>query len=161
MISYFWSSDHGSINGSGSNITWKAPDTEGIYFIHVTVDDGKGLTNHGQILILVKNFDDEGQLIAWYPFNGNANDKSGNEHHGTTKGAILTADFDGKPLSSYYFNGGTQHIEVKNTPLLNFQDGISISLWCKPNLTADKETFYFHMVAGKTDGNYPLYPQEI
>jgi len=143
LISYFWSSDHGSINGSGSNITWKAPDTEGIYFIHVTVDDGKGLTNHGQILILVKNFDDEGQLIAWYPFNGNANDKSGNEHHGTTKGAILTADFDGRPLSSYYFNGGAQHIEVKNTPLLNFQDGISISLWCKPNLTADKETFLF------------------
>ena len=143
LISYFWSSDHGSINGSGSNITWKAPDTEGIYFIHVTVDDGKGLTNHGQIPILVKNFDDEGQLIAWYPCNGNANDKSGNEHHGTTKGAILTADFDGKPVSSYYFNGGTQHIEVKNTPLLNFQDGISISLWCKPNLTADKETFLF------------------
>ncbi len=141
LIAYSWSSTNGSITGTGNTITWKAPDIEGIYTINVTVDDGKGLTNKGQILILVKNFDDEGKLIAWYPCNGNANDKSGNDQHGTTKGAILTADFDGKPLSSYYFNGGAQHIEVKNTPMLNFQDGITLSLWCKPNLAADKETF--------------------
>ncbi len=141
IITYKWSSTNGSINGTGSNISWMAPATEGIYTLDVSVDDGKGLSNKGQILILVKNFDDEGQLIAWYPCNGNANDKSGNEHHGTTKGAILTADFDGKPLSSYYFNGGAQHIEVKNAPMLNFQDGITLSVWCKPNLEADKEKF--------------------
>jgi hypothetical protein len=141
LISYTWTSTSGIINGTGSNISWIAPTTEGIYTINVTVDDGKGLTNKGQILILVKNFDDEGQLIAWYPCNGTAFDKSGNDHHGTAKGAILTADFDGKPVSSYYFNGGSQHIEVKNTPALNFQDGITLSLWCKPLLTADKETF--------------------
>ncbi len=141
MISYIWTSTSGSINGIGSNISWMAPSAEGIYTINVTVDDGKGLTNQGQISILVKNFDDEGQLIAWYPCNGTANDKSGNDHHGTAKGAILTADFDGKPVSSYYFNGGSQHIEVKNAPMLNFQDGITLSVWCKPNLAADKETF--------------------
>ena len=140
-LSYIWSSDQGTISGSGSSIQWLAPNMEGIYSIKVTVDDGKGLTNNRQILLLVKIFDDEGQLIAWYPCNGTAFDKSGNDHHGTAKGAILTADFDGKPVSSYYFNGGSQHIEVKNTPALNFQDGITLSLWCKPILTADKETF--------------------
>jgi len=140
-IMYTWSADSGNINGSGNTISWQAPDQEGIYTIKVTVDDGKGLSEKGQLSILVKNFEDTGQLIAWYTFNGNATDKSGNEHHGTAKGAILTADFEAKPLSSYYFNGGTQHIEIKNTPTLNFQDGITASLWCKPNLAADKETF--------------------
>ena len=31
-------------------------------------------------------------IIAYYPFNGNANDESGNEHHGTVYGSVLTTD---------------------------------------------------------------------
>jgi hypothetical protein len=31
-------------------------------------------------------------LVAWYPFNGNANDESGNGNDGTVNGAALTAD---------------------------------------------------------------------
>jgi len=31
-------------------------------------------------------------LVAYYPFNGNANDASGNGNNGTVNGATLTAD---------------------------------------------------------------------
>jgi hypothetical protein len=31
-------------------------------------------------------------LVGWWPFNGNANDESGNGNHGTVNGATLTAD---------------------------------------------------------------------
>ena len=31
-------------------------------------------------------------LVAYYPFNGNANDESGNGNHGTVNGATLTED---------------------------------------------------------------------
>ena len=31
-------------------------------------------------------------LVAYYPFNGNTNDESGNDNHGTNNGATLTAD---------------------------------------------------------------------
>ena len=62
------------------------------------MEDGKGELTKGIINILVKDFKGSGQLIAWYPFAGNANDKSGNELNGVPKGAILTADFKGKPL---------------------------------------------------------------
>ena len=31
-------------------------------------------------------------LVAYYPFNGNANDESGNGNDGTVNGATLTAD---------------------------------------------------------------------
>ena len=34
-------------------------------------------------------------LVAYYPFNGNANDASGNGNNGTVSGAILTANKDG------------------------------------------------------------------
>jgi hypothetical protein len=140
VLTYNWSTDAGVISGSGKDVDWTAPDTEGIYTISVEVDDGKGLKDKTQIFLLVKAFKGNGLLIAHYPFAGNANDISGNEHHGTPKGAILTGDFAGNPLSSYYFNGGSQQIEVANTPKLNFQDGITLSLWCKP-VPGDKETF--------------------
>ena len=44
-------------------------------------------------------------LIAHYPFNGNADDESGNENHGTVYGATLTIDRFGNPNSAYSFDG--------------------------------------------------------
>jgi hypothetical protein len=44
-------------------------------------------------------------LVAYYPFNGNANDESGNGHNGTIYGSTLTADRMGNPNSAFYFNG--------------------------------------------------------
>jgi hypothetical protein len=44
-------------------------------------------------------------LVAWYPFNGNANDESGNGNNGTVNGATLTADRSGNANKAYSFNG--------------------------------------------------------
>jgi len=44
-------------------------------------------------------------LIAYYPFNGNANDESGNENDGTVNGATLTIDRFGEVSSAYRFDG--------------------------------------------------------
>ena len=40
-------------------------------------------------------FDPADGLIAWYPFNGNAQDESGNGHHGKVIGATLCKDRKG------------------------------------------------------------------
>ena len=44
-------------------------------------------------------------LIAYYPFNGNANDESGNGRNGVVTGATLTSDRFGSANSAYYFDG--------------------------------------------------------
>jgi hypothetical protein len=44
-------------------------------------------------------------LVAYYPFNGNAKDESGNENNGTVNGATLTKDRFGKKNSAYDFDG--------------------------------------------------------
>ncbi len=44
-------------------------------------------------------------LVACYPFNGNADDESGNGNHGTVYSAILTDDRFGNMNSAYSFNG--------------------------------------------------------
>jgi hypothetical protein len=45
-------------------------------------------------------------LVAYYPFNGNANDASGNGNNATTVQATLSADRFGIANSAYSFNGG-------------------------------------------------------
>ena len=42
-------------------------------------------------------------LVAWYPFNGNANDESGNGFHGNSIGATLTNDRFDTENSAYFF----------------------------------------------------------
>jgi hypothetical protein len=44
-------------------------------------------------------------LIAYYLFNGNANDESGNGNHGTINGATLTTDRYNNADSAYAFDG--------------------------------------------------------
>ncbi|MEN9333736.1 MAG: hypothetical protein RLY35_916, partial [Bacteroidota bacterium] len=43
-------------------------------------------------------------LVAWYPFNGNANDESGNGNNGTVNGATLTMDRNGNASGAYGFS---------------------------------------------------------
>ena len=44
-------------------------------------------------------------LVGWWPFNGNANDESGNGNHGTVNGATLAADRNGNAGKAYSFDG--------------------------------------------------------
>jgi hypothetical protein len=65
-------------------------------------------------------------LVGWWPFNGNANDESGNGNHGTVNGATLTADRNGNAASSYRFNSFSQ---VINLPELSSSFGTPTSLY--------------------------------
>jgi len=73
----------------------------------------------------------EAGLVAYYPFNGNANDESGNELHGTVFGSTLTEDRNNIHNSAYTFDGVDDYIRIPNSEFLNFsQDqNFSISLW--------------------------------
>src|SRR5258705_4245534 len=73
-------------------------------------------------------------LIASYPFNGNANDISGNNINGTVNNATLTSDRYGTPNTAYYFNGTNSYILLPYSNLYNFapQDSFSISAWVLP-----------------------------
>jgi len=53
-------------------------------------------------------------LIAYYPFNGNANDESGNNHHGTVYGAELACDRYENINNAYSFNGYYDYIDVSS-----------------------------------------------
>ena len=142
-ITYDWSSTGGFISGTGSNVTWNAPATEGIYTVQLQVNDGRGGMSTASIKLLVIDLSQhvEGNIIAWYPFNGNALDISGHQLNGTVSGAKLTADSLGQPQAAYFFDGVNDHIRVTNAPVLNFGDGISVTSFVKPGTIGDKERF--------------------
>ena len=71
-------------------------------------------------------------LVAYYPFNGNANDASGSGHHGTVNGATLSSDRDGNENSSYSFDGIDDDISNSNE-FLPLNIDFTISVWFNTN----------------------------
>ena len=69
-------------------------------------------------------------LLVCLPFNGNADDHSGNDHHGTVVGAKLTTDRFGTPNSAYYFDGDNDMIEITDHPDLRLHNtDFTLSVW--------------------------------
>ena len=75
-------------------------------------------------------------MVAWYPFDGNANDFSGYSNHGAINGAQLTEDRFGEANGAFYFSGGT-NIQIPHNPQIDFATGDSLTwaIWvlCHPD----------------------------
>ncbi|WP_353089263.1 LamG-like jellyroll fold domain-containing protein [Flavobacterium sp.] len=71
-------------------------------------------------------------LVGYWPFNGNANDESGNGNNGTNNGATITTDRFGNANSAYNFNGSSK-INVPHSNTLNVGNEMTISVWFKQN----------------------------
>ena len=71
-------------------------------------------------------------LVAYYPFNGNANDESGNRHNGLIYGPTLTLDRFGNSQGAYLFDGIDDYIVVPHSSKFNFGKQFSIAAWIKP-----------------------------
>ena len=71
-------------------------------------------------------------LVAYYPFNGNANDESVNSNDGTVIGATLTEDRFGNANSAFNFNSTSDYLDVQHSSSLQPNSEISVCAWIKP-----------------------------
>jgi uncharacterized protein YjbI with pentapeptide repeats len=69
-------------------------------------------------------------LVAYYPFNGNANDESGYGNNLTNYGATLCADRFGNSNQAYYFDGST-YLGSSNSPLAQVESW-TVTAWIQP-----------------------------
>lgn len=69
-------------------------------------------------------------LVCFYPFNGNANDESGNNFNGTVNGATLTNDRFGQGNKAMLFDGNDK-ISVPNFNQITGNSPRTISVWVK------------------------------
>ena len=71
-------------------------------------------------------------LVAFYPFNGNANDESGKGNHGINYGATLTTDRFGRVNNAYSFNH--TYIEIPNSASLQSpSNSLTLAFWININ----------------------------
>lgn len=142
-LQYTWSADAGELNESGNIAGWTAPGTEGIYTIRLQVTDNNSPPVTQIIRVLVRDFSQSpnSNLIAHYPFSGNANDISGNNLNGDVFGAKIINDATGDPSEAYFFDGVNDRISVANNPLLNFTEGISVNVQFRARANNDGEVF--------------------
>ena len=87
---------------------------------------------------LFNTFDPQQGLIAYYPFNGNANDESGNGNDGEINGAALTTDRYCYPNSAYNFDGVDDYIRVNRS----VQDDFTICGWIKTTDSPNGSQFW-------------------
>jgi hypothetical protein len=78
-------------------------------------------------------------LVAYYPFDGNADDQSGHGYDGTVYGATLTSDRFGTPGSAYLFDGIDDYISVDYTSAFQLP-AITLSVWVCPTINLSAAT---------------------
>ena len=82
-------------------------------------------------------------LIGYWPFNGNANDESGNGNNATVNGATLTLDRFGNVDESYSFDGIDDYVNTNN-PFYSSNTSHTISLWFHINDTSQATQAIFN-----------------
>lgn len=93
-------------------------------------------------------------LIAYFPFNGNVTDESGNGNNGTINGAILSTDKDGNTDKAYSFDGVDDNISLSNAKIFGSNSNRSVSVWVYANSTAGNP-YLVHNI-DNTEGQWAL-----
>jgi hypothetical protein len=84
------------------------------------------------LIIFIQNFAvSQTDYFAFFPFNGNANDESGNNNNGIVYGAELTFDRFDNQNEAYYFDGYNDYISLP-VEIFGNQNKLTFSLWVKP-----------------------------
>ncbi len=100
-----------------------------------------------------------GDLLAYYPFNGNAEDASGNGHHGEDQQVQLIPDRFGNPDSAYRFDGLKSVIQVPAGNGFDLTPDFTIGMFLKISIatrSSDVMLINKHQANRNTDGSWWL-----
>jgi hypothetical protein len=96
-------------------------------------------------------------LVAYYPFNGNAKDESGNGNHGEVHGAILESDRHGNANQAYLFDGVDDYIKCPS--IFEKYHPLSMSAWIKVKGPYPNTRFQYSVLSkprSETGGGFNL-----
>jgi hypothetical protein len=79
----------------------------------------------------VPNYVPTNGLVGWWPFNGNANDESGNNNNGSMSGGLLINDRNGYSNSALGLPNLGDNLMVSNVAPLFNNFGLSVSVWLR------------------------------
>jgi len=91
-------------------------------------------------------------LVGWWPFNGNANDESGNGNIGIVNGATLTSDRFGSSDGAYMFDGNSQYISCPAFSSVN-PSFITVSIWFNASSLGPSENYIINKSLDQNPGS--------
>ena len=92
-------------------------------------------------------------MVAHYRFDGNANDDSPSNNHGTVHDASLTTDRFGNENSAYHFNGTTSYIDIGNDPSLKMDAEVTIATWINIDFPLTGGTGFYNVISDHSRAN--------
>ena len=87
-------------------------------------------------------------LLLYYPMDGNANDLSGNNFHGTASGVTSVANRYGVPNSAYYFDGVNDYIDFPLNDTLKPEFPMTFAFWAKLKVLSVYQNRFFNIRFG-------------
>lgn len=80
--------------------------------------------------VIQQDYNKKNALVMYLPFNGNADDESGNGNNASVTGATLTTDRFGTSNSAYLFNGSNSYMQIPSSiSLVSPENAITMSAW--------------------------------
>jgi hypothetical protein len=130
-----------------------------------------GLCITANLMAQVPSYVPTNGLVGWWPFNGNANDESGNGNNGTVNGATLTTDRFGNANKAYSFSSSISNYISANLNSMTNGNSITVCGWYRastPNKYYPRLFYYgeypvngslnqFDMISGGIAGNEPSW----
>lgn len=134
------------------------------YYWKVITHDSQGNTTAGPVwnFTTLKDFPTDG-LVAYFPFNGNANDESGHGYNGTPMNGIqLTTDRFGNGSSAFHFDGIDDYILINNSTALDLGSDFTLTAFLFTEAPPVPGDSVCYTIIAKRDevlsGNASLYP---
>lgn len=125
------------------DITGLDPGTD--YHFRVKTENSLGTTYGDDMMFKTLSLVPTNGLVAYYPFNGSANDESCNDNNGVVSGATLTTDRFENPNSAYHFDGINDDISGTTINWPFYKSPRTISVWCS-----------IHTLVGESSSNHIL-----
>lgn len=95
-------------------------------------------------------------LVGWWPFNGNANDESGNGNNGDTFNLISTTDINNNLKSAYLFNGKSSFVSIPKSKKNGLTSNWTISAWINTS-GFNGESQYQTLISKRNDAGMWAY----
>ncbi|MEO9849450.1 MAG: FG-GAP-like repeat-containing protein, partial [Reichenbachiella sp.] len=103
-------------------------------------------------------YNEDSGPVAYYPLNGNANDYSGNEYHGSGFGITSTVDRFSIEGNAYQFDGENDYLDMGSNA---GNDLRTISLWFQTDDIIDGSLTDFITLIARNNGEALVQPYEF
>ncbi len=130
-----WEAKAGTIEGTGAEVTYRAPEIAGRPRIVCTATDPSGASAIGTLYVTV------GRLVLDLGLDGGAVDASPFGNDGEIVGAQPAPGREGAPATALRFDGLGDLVRVAAAPTLDMTEAVTVSVWARPDDGPARERF--------------------